>query len=297
MDTIQYNQSPTRSLNIDFANHPARGEKGSSLYRSKIMSLRRQIRLRKEFLHKKHSEVKQVQINEKKRKLQSALNEGKTIPTEIVADARGLHHQLEMDLNAPDSDRQAVDDEYAKVGLYEPKVCVTTSRDPSSRLKQFAKEIKLCIPNAQAVNRGNHRTDQFIEAARKADFTDVIILSETRGMPDGMIISHLPFGPTAYFTLSNCVLRHDIPECTPASQAYPHLILESLNSSVGKRVSRIIQALYPVPKDDTRRIITFANKNDFISFRHHMYSKEKGKVTLQEAGPRFEMLPYEVNFF
>lgn len=32
-----------------------------------------------------------------------------------------------------------IDDEYAKVGLYEPKIVITTSRDPSSRLLQFAK--------------------------------------------------------------------------------------------------------------------------------------------------------------
>jgi U3 small nucleolar ribonucleoprotein protein IMP4 len=32
-----------------------------------------------------------------------------------------------------------IDDEYARVGLYEPKIVITTSRDPSSRLLQFAK--------------------------------------------------------------------------------------------------------------------------------------------------------------
>jgi U3 small nucleolar ribonucleoprotein protein IMP4 len=258
------------------------------------MSLRRQIRLRKEFLYKKHREVKEATTEEKKRKLHHALENRKAIPTEIVNESRTLHHELEMDIQPIESDKQLVDDEYARVGLYEPKVCVTTSRDPSSRLKQFAKEIKLCIPNAQAVNRGNHRTDALIEACRKADFTDVIILNETRGMPDGMIVSHLPFGPTVYFTLNNCVLRHDIPECKPASQAYPHLIFDSMDSVIGQRVARVLQALYPIPKEESRRVITFANNHDYISFRHHMYTKEKGRVELQEAGPRFEMLPYEV---
>ena len=110
-----------------------------------------------------------------------------------------------------------------------------------------------------------------------------------------MIISHLPFGPTAYFTLSNCVLRHDIPECTPASQAYPHLIIDGFQSKVGLRIFKIIQALYPIPRPDSRRVLTFANRDDFISFRHHMYTKEKGKVAIQEAGPRFEMQPFEVS--
>ena len=265
-------------------------------YHTAIMSIRRQIRLRKEYLYKKQQDTQQVLRDEKKRKLKSAIDDGKSIPTEIVQEARLLHHELEMDVNPIDSSVQDIDDEYSNTGAREPKVCVTTSRDPSSRLKQFAKEIKLCIPNSQAVNRGNHRTDELIEACRKADFTDVVILNETRGMPDGLIVSHLPFGPTAYFTLSNCVLRHDIPECKPASQAYPHLILDGLNSKVGRRVKRILQALYPVPKGDSKRVITFANNNDFLSFRHHMYTMDKGEPQLTEAGPRFEMQPYEVTY-
>jgi hypothetical protein len=109
--------------------------------------------------------------------------------------------------------------------------------------------------------------------------------------------SHLPFGPTAYFTLSNTVLRHDIADCKPASQANPHLILDGMTSKVGLRVKRILQSLYPIPKDDAHRVITFANSDDFVSFRHHTYSKEQGKVVLQEAGPRFEMQPYEVKSY
>jgi U3 small nucleolar ribonucleoprotein protein IMP4 len=118
-------------------------------------------------------------------------------------------------------------------------------------------------------------------------------VNETRGMPDALIVSHLPYGPTAYFTLSNCVLRHDIAECKPASQAYPHLIIDGLNSKIGKRIGRILQALFPIPRAESKRVLTFANRNDFIFFRHHMYTKEAGKVVLSEAGPRFEMQPYE----
>lgn len=32
-----------------------------------------------------------------------------------------------------------VDDEYARAGLTDPKIFITTSRDPSSRLVQFSK--------------------------------------------------------------------------------------------------------------------------------------------------------------
>ena len=35
--------------------------------------------------------------------------------------------------------------------------------------------------------------------------------------------------------------------------------------------------------------MTFANVNDFISYRHHVYVKVDGQVQLVEVGPRFEM--------
>lgn len=53
---------------------------------------------------------------------------------------------------------------------------------------------------------------------------------------DGMIISHLPFGPTTYFSLSNTVMRHDIPDVGKMSEAFPHLIFHNFKSKLGERV-------------------------------------------------------------
>ena len=47
-------------------------------------------------------------------------------------------------------------------GFEDPKVCVTTSRDPSSRLKKFIKEIKLITPNSQRINRGASKLDEVL---------------------------------------------------------------------------------------------------------------------------------------
>lgn len=52
---------------------------------------------------------------------------------------------------------------------------------------------------------------EIIETCKAHDFTDVILVHEHRGVPDGMIISHLPFGPTAYFGLLNVV--SNLPTC------------------------------------------------------------------------------------
>jgi hypothetical protein len=56
-----------------------------------------------------------------------------------------------------------VDDEYALAGTRDPKICITTSRDPSSRLKQFTKEMKLIFPNAQSINRGNTKVPELLD--------------------------------------------------------------------------------------------------------------------------------------
>lgn len=92
------------------------------------------------------------------------------------------------------------------------------------------------------------------------------------------------------------------------------------------QVSDILRYLFPVPKDDSHRVITFANQDDYISFRcvsaglwgdtltsvslcclllthscslplalahlprHHVYRKtDHRNVELTEVGPRFEL--------
>ena len=45
-----------------------------------------------------------------------------------------------------------IDDEYAKVGTYDPKVVITTSRSPSSRLLQFSK-VSLLLPAGRASSK------------------------------------------------------------------------------------------------------------------------------------------------
>ena len=62
----------------------------------------------------------------------------------------------------------------------------------------------------------------------------------------------------------------------------------------GKRVANILKHLFPVPKPDTKRVITFSNDNDFVSFRHHVFKVTGREVELQECGPRFELQLYQV---
>lgn len=75
------------------------------------------------------------------------------------------------------------DDEYARGGVYDPKILITTSRDPSSRLQQFSKEMRLVFPNSQRINRGGHVMKEIVDACRANEVTDLIVLHEHRGQP------------------------------------------------------------------------------------------------------------------
>jgi U3 small nucleolar ribonucleoprotein protein IMP4 len=88
-------------------------------------------------------------------------------------------------------------------------------------------------------------------------------------LPDAMIVSHFPHGPTLYFTLHNVTLRHDIESyrSSTVSEQYPHLIFENFSSRLGERVRDCLKYLFPVPKEESKRVMTFSNENDFISFR------------------------------
>ncbi|KAL7465043.1 hypothetical protein ACHAXS_005365 [Conticribra weissflogii] len=259
-------------------------------------SHRRQARLRREYLYRKSLASKDSHVYEQKRRIREALSSGKSLPTELRASYDRLKSEIDHEDSKTEVPKSHVDDEYGDAGWSDPRVCVTTSRAPSSRLKQFAKEMKLLIPNSTRINRGTHRVDELVDVCKTSDFTDLVVVQETRGEPDGLVVCHLPLGPTAYFTLSGAVLRHDLEGgAAPMSEAYPHVILNQFETELGKRVGNILKCLFPISKPDTRRVVTFSNDDDHISFRHHVYNKEgKDKVTLFEVGPRFEMRLYQI---
>lgn len=268
--------------------------------------LRRNARLRKEYLYKKALEDRQAVTFEKKRKLRNALDNNKSIPTEIRGESLKLRKVLDLDDDTTKEQHSTIDDEYAYMGVKDPKVLITTSRDPSSRLTQFLKELRLLFPGAQRVNRGSYIVKDLIKLARSHEMTDIILVHEHRGQPDGLVVCHLPFGPTAYFGLSNVVLRHDLTEKPPTmSESNPHLIFHGFTAKIGRRVKTMLQALFPPTKVLAERVMTFANYHDTIYFRHHVFDRPQGPggddhkskasdVKLTDCGPRFTMRLFRI---
>nr|XP_023014918.1 U3 small nucleolar ribonucleoprotein protein IMP4 [Leptinotarsa decemlineata] len=267
--------------------------------------IRRQARLRREYLYRKTNEDKQKSIQDKKNRIKNSLENQTAIHGDLQKKAIHYANKIEWEDAGPEraalmggesggalADSQ--DDEYRYAGVEDPKIVITTSRDPSSRLKMFVKELRLIFPNAQRMNRGNYEMKQLMHACRSNDVTDFIVVHEHRGVPDSLVICHMPYGPTAYFTMKDVVMRHDIPDIGTMSEQYPHLIFHNFKTKLGVRTMNILKYLFPVPKEDSKRVITFANHDDYISFRHHTYKTVDRQLEMSEVGPRFQLRLYEI---
>ncbi|KAI5415168.1 uncharacterized protein LOC127138629 [Lathyrus oleraceus] len=261
--------------------------------------LRRNVRLRREYLYRKSLEGNERALYEKKRKIREALQEGKPIPAELRNEEAALRRQIDLEDQNTAVPRTHIDDEYAFAAQKDPKIMLTTSRSPSAPLQQFVKELSTVFPNAQRINRGGQVVSEIIDACRSHDYTDVILVHEHRGVPARLTVYHLPFGPTACFSLVNVVSRHEIKDKKALGtipQAYPHIILNNFSTKLGERTSNILKHLFPVPKPETKRIVSFSNNSDYIEFRHHIYQKRGGpnSVELKEIGPRFDLRLYQI---
>ena len=67
-----------------------------------------------------------------------------------------------------DETRGWLDDEYQTAGITDPKVLLTTCRDPTNKLLRFVKEMKLCLPHSIRLNRGNVDVSELVNVARAA---------------------------------------------------------------------------------------------------------------------------------
>ena len=253
--------------------------------------IRRQARERRTYLYQKSLELQEAKLREKRQRLKAALASGKPLSKDIAED-----EELQKNFIYDESEQLKIDDEYlALSGIQEPKILLTTSRNPSPRLLQFSKEIKLLFPNSLKLNRGNYIIQDLAATGKRVQISDLVIVHEHRGVPTSLTISHFPHGPTAIFTLHNVKLRHDLPNIGNVSEAYPHLIFENFTTSLGKRVETILKHLFPPgAKRESSRVVTFVNNDDYISVRHHMYLRTKDSIELSEVGPRFEMRLYEL---
>ena len=107
--------------------------------------LRQNARLRREYLYKKATDAKDSVTAERKRKFREAVESGKPVPTELRNDAEQLQREIALDDAEHEQPSDGIDSEYFNAGVTDPKVLVTTSRDPSSKLVQSRSVVKVPV--------------------------------------------------------------------------------------------------------------------------------------------------------
>lgn len=173
-----------------------------------------------------------------------------------------------------------------------PRVLITTSDNPHTRTIQLCRELKTILPRSEFRFRNRSAIKKIIKGCIERNYTDLIVVNENRREPNGMLVVHLPNGPTAKFRLSSVKLTDQIPRARrPPTYNRPELILNNFETRLGKTIGRMFACLFPkLPKFKCQTACTFHNQRDFIFFRYHHYDvNETGNVTLHECGPQMTM--------
>ena len=55
--------------------------------------------------------------------------------------------------------------------------------------------------------------------------------------------------------------------------------------TLGERTKTILTHLFPVPKADSKRVVTFSNARDTITFRNHLYRMSGPDIELGNTNP------------
>ncbi|KAH7698287.1 Brix domain containing protein [Aphelenchoides avenae] len=173
-----------------------------------------------------------------------------------------------------------------------PKVLITTSPKARANTWKFCFELRKCIPNAEIYSRKNVAIKRIVKDAIEREFTDLLIVHEDKKMPNGIVLCHLPEGPTAYFKINSLQFTKEIRGAGESTGHCPEVVLNNFNTRLGHTVARMLACLFPHnPQFTGRRVVTFHNQRDYIFFRHHRYEfkREGEKAALHELGPRFTL--------
>ena len=72
------------------------------------------------------------------------------------------------------------------------------------------RELSKCIPNSEVRVRKGIDVKAVVVQAVERDYTDILVVNEDRKLPNGLLIIHLPEGPTAHFKVTSFKRGYDI---------------------------------------------------------------------------------------
>ncbi|XP_056648272.1 probable ribosome production factor 1 [Diorhabda sublineata] len=215
--------------------------------------------------------------------IESLREKDETIITDLTTD--------ENELIRDDLDQDEFNEFYKQ--SYEPKVLITYADNPMRKTRIFGRELTRIIPNSVSLYRNRSGVKKIVKSAIKKDFTDILIINEHNKEPDGLLVIHLPDGPTAHFKVSNVRITTELRKNHRDITAHrPEVVLNNFATRLGLTIGRMLGALFHYdPEFEGQRAVTFHNQRDFIFFRHYRYGFDANgqKCRLKELGPRFTL--------
>lgn len=135
----------------------------------------------------------------------------------------------------------------------------------------FGRELTRIIPNSKSLYRNRSSVKKIVKSAIRENFTDIMIINEHKKEPDGLLVIHLPDGPTAHFRLSNVRITTEMRKSHKEITAHrPEVVLNRFTTRLGLTVGRMLGALFHYsPEFVGKRVVTFHNQRDYIFFRHY----------------------------
>lgn len=137
----------------------------------------------------------------------------------------------------------------------------------------FGKELTRVIPNSISRFRNRSSVKKIVKSGIREGYTDVLIVNENRRQPNGLLVIHLPDGPTAHFKLSNVKITSELRKNhKDITEHKPEVILNNFTTRLGLTIGRMFGSLFHHrPEFEGKRAVTFHNQRDYIFFRHYRY--------------------------
>jgi ribosome production factor 1 len=272
-------------------------EQAARKFKVELQSIKNAQKRQEVYSFMKKAKSKQKMQDRKARKLErEALGDAAPKPFIKSIDKMREPEQSIVDPNDEEIAEDEANDEFSKYfnGL-PPKVAITTRQNPTKISKEFVCNMQDLIPGLTYYKRRDFPLKKIIKYLKNKEYTDLIVVGENLKKIDGLMIIHLPDGPTATFKLSSLKYPEQIPDRGIMSSHHPELILNNFTTRMGHGIGRMFASLFPqVPEFTGRRIITFHNQRDFIFVRQHRYifepdKENKLKPRIQELGPRMTL--------
>lgn len=258
-----------------------------------ISEIKNKQRRTEEYIKLKREKSKQKQ--QRRKQIRKAIEAGQNVPKQVPRTLENTREPDETMVNPEDEEiiLDQCNDEFSTYYNQKspPKVLITCSENPHTWTIRFCRELKMLIQDSIFLYRRHAQIKKLVKVAHTKGFTNIVIVTEDRRHPTGMLIIHLPEGPTAFFRISSVKYCKKIKNRASSSDHRPEIVLNNFRTRLGLSVGRLFASLFQYnPQFNGRRVVTFHNQRDYVFVRHHRYEfKNESKVALQEIGPRFTL--------